>query len=378
MYTRTRMKPRFRTVAGVLVISGASVAAGIAATPGVNPKDALSCVGALDPDGLDRVLASAGSPLAGEGRTFVTAAASWGLDPRALVAIAAHETILATYVPSQVINNPFGIGPGRRFETKAAAITFAAELLARHYVAEGRRTLGEIGVKWAPLGVANDPTNLNANWTAGVGASYLKLGGNPDLPITLEQQAASVCQAAPAPVPANPVSTAPPAPGVIPWNGAVPAVAAPLMERGADPSTGLPATISGFVFPLVPGGTPIRYGDDFAAPGSPGCYGKAVACAITIAAEPGTVVVAAAAGTLQAATAAEQAEGLAFWVVTPDGDRLGYSGLAVYAPGIADGVAVSAGQSLGGATRQTRLAWERAAQRVNIFPLLAATRPSDV
>jgi len=181
----------------MLAISGASVAVGVAATPGVNPKEALSCVGALDPDGLDRVLAAAGSPLAGEGRTFVTAAASWGIDPRALVAIAAHETILATYVPSQVINNPFGIGPGRRFETKAAAITFAAELLARHYVAEGRHTLGEIGGKWAPLGAANDPANLNANWTAGVGISYLRLGGNPDLPITLEQQASSVCQTAP-------------------------------------------------------------------------------------------------------------------------------------------------------------------------------------
>ncbi len=372
------MKPRFRTVAGVLAISGASVAAGVAATPGVNPKDALSCVGALDPDGLDQVLAAAGSPLAGEGHTFVTAAASWGIDPRALVAIAAHETILATYVPSQVINNPFGIGPGRRFETKAAAITFAAELLARHYIAEGRRTLGEIGGKWAPLGVANDPANLNANWTAGVGASYLRLGGSPELPITLEQQASSVCQTPPAaPPPVSTAPTAPPAQGAVAWNGAAPAIDAPLMERGADPSTGLAATIAGFVFPIVPGSTPIRYADDFAAPGTQGCYGKPMACAVTINAEPGTVVVAAAPGTLQAASAAEQSEGLAFWVVTAQGDRIGYSGLATYAPGIADGVSVGAGQALGGATRQTRLAWERAGQRVNPFPLLTATRPSD-
>jgi hypothetical protein len=368
------MKPRFRTIAGALAVSAASVAAGVAVTPGPNPKDALSCVGALDPDGLDRVLASAGSPLAGEGRTFVTAAASWGIDPRALVAIAAHETILATYVPSQVINNPFGIGPGRRFETKAAAITFAAELLARHYVAEGRRTLGEIGGKWAPLGALNDPQNLNANWTAGVGASYLRLGGNPELPITLEQQASSVCQAPPV---AAPSPAAPPAPGAVTWNGTAPAIDAPLMERGADPSTGLGATIAGFAFPLVPAGAPIRYGDDFAAPGSPGCYGKAISCTTTLTAEPGTVVVAAAAGTLQAATAAEQGAGLTFWIVTAGGDRIGYSGLAAYAPGIADGVTVAAGQALGGATRQTRLAWERGGQRVNLFPLLSVTRPSD-
>ena len=360
------------------MLSGATVAAGVSAAPGVNPKDVLSCVGALDPGGLDRVLAAAGSPLAGEGNTFVTAAASWGIDPRALVAIAAHETILATYVPSQVINNPFGIGPGRRFETSAAAIAFAAELLARHYVGEGRRTLADIGGKWAPLGVANDPANLNVNWTAGVGASYRRLGGNPDLPITLEQQASVAC-AAPAPTSTPAASPAgPAAQGAVAWTGAAPVVDAPFMERGADPATGLAATISGFVFPLVPGSTPIRYSDDFAAAGTPGCYGRPMSCAITITAEPGTVVVASAGGVLAAATPAEQADGLAFWVVTPDGDRIGYSGLSAYAPGIADGVAVGAGQALGSATRGTRFAWERAAQRVNPFPLLTATRPADL
>ena len=369
------MKPRFRTVLGALAFSGATVAVGVAATPGVNPKDALSCVGALDPGGLDRVLAAAGSPLAGEGGTFVTAAASWGIDPRALVAIAAHETILATYAPAQVINNPFGIGPGRRFETRAAAITFAADLLAQHYVGEGRRTLAEIGGKWAPLGATNDPANLNANWTAGVGASYRRLGGDPNLPITLEQQSGVAC-APPAP-PQDASSAGAPAPGAIAWNGAAPAIDAPLMERGADPTTGLPATVPGFVFPLVPGATPIRYADDFAAAGSPGCYGRAISCAITIAAEPGTVVVASAAGVLAAATPQEQSDGLAFWIATAGGDRIGYSGLAAYAPAVADGVAVGAGQALGTATRQTRFVWERAGQRVNAFPLLSATRPAD-
>lgn len=369
------MKPRFRTVLGAIAVSGATVAAGIAASPGVDSKDALSCVGALDPAGLDRVLAGAGSPLAGEGRTFVTVAASWGIDPRALVAIAAHETILSTYLPAQVLNNPFGIGPGRRFETQASAIAFAAELLARHYVGEGRRTLAEIGGKWAPLGAANDPTNLNANWTAGVGASYRRLGGNPDLPITLEQQAAVACAE---PAPAAPTApTGPAAEGIVAWNGVAPAIDAPLMERGADPATGLAATIAAFVFPIVPGGAPVRYADDFAAAGAPGCYGRAMACAITITAEPGTTVVASASGVLSAATPAEQTSGLAFWIISAEGDRIGYSGLAAYAPGVADGVAVGAGQALGNATRQTTFAWERGAGRINPFPLLSATRPAD-
>ncbi len=106
-------------------------------------------------------------------------------------------------------------------------------------------------------------------------------------------------------------------------------------------------------------------------------YGRDGRCAITVTTEPGTGVVAAAQGTLQAATAEEQAQGLAFWVVTPAGDRIGYSGLASYAPGIADAVPVVAGQALGAATRATTIAWERGGHRINIHPLLQATRPSD-
>jgi hypothetical protein len=88
-------------------------------------------------------------------------------------------------------------------------------------------------------------------------------------------------------------------------------------------------------------------------------------------------VVAAAGGTLTAASAQEQAGGLAFWVVTAGGDRIGYSGLASYAPGIAQNAPVVAGQALGTAVRDTRIAWERAGVRVNAFPLLSATFPSQ-
>ncbi len=367
-----------RPAAAVSLLLAFAATAGIQATANGDPKGALSCVQPLDTAGLDAVLASAGSPLAGQGATFVNSAAAWGIDPRALVAIAAHETILMTYAPAQAIHNPFGIGPHRAFATDAEAVSFAAELLSRHYLGEGRRTLAEIAGKWAPIGAANDPANLNVSWTAGVGASYARLGGNPDVPITLDSQPATPCPAAagapaaPAPVPAG-TATA----GIVAWTGTLPAVAEPLMERGADPATGLAATIPGFVFPFVPAGAPIRYADDFSEPGGVTCYGRNGRCAVTIRSEPSTGVVAAAAGTLAAATTEEQAQGLAFWVVTPAGDRIGYSGLASYAPGIADTVPVVAGQALGASTRATTIAWERAGHRINIHPLLQATRPSD-
>ena len=46
-------------------------------------------------------------------------------------------------------------------------------------------------------------------------------------------------------------------------------------------------------------------------------------------------------------------------------------------PGIAQGAAVVAGQALGTAVRDTRVAWERGGVRVNAFPLLSATFPSQ-
>lgn len=357
--------------------TGLAATAGIGISAAGNPKETLTCVQPLDAAGLDAILTQAGSPLAGQGATFVNSAAAWGLDPRVLVAIATHETILETYAPAAAINNPFGIGPGRAFATNADAIAFAAELLAKHYVGEGRTTLEAISGKWAPIGVANDPTNLNANWTAGVSAAYQRLGGDPAGPITLNGQAAVACQpVTPAAAPASGTAGTP-APGAVVWNGQTPTIDAPLMERGADPATGLAATLTGFTFPLVPNGTAIAYTDDFAAAGTPGCYGKAMRCAVTLNTVPGVAVVAAAAGVLAAATADEQASGIAFWVVTATGDRIGYSGLGSYAPGIADRVTVGAGQPLGTSTRTTMLAWERAAQRINLYPLLNATFPSQ-
>jgi hypothetical protein len=353
----------------IAALGGAAVvAAGIASpAPAQEPAGVaghLSCVALTDAAGLDAILARAGSPLAGEGAAFVSEGLAAGLDPRALVAIAAHETLLETYGPAQAIRNPFGLGPGMAFATERDAIAFAARTLAGHYLPEGRDTLASIGAKWAPLGAANDPGGLNAHWTTGVGAHYAALGGDPALPVRTASQAGGPgCAAGTALAPLPPAQPSGP-PVVTAWGGAAP--------RGE----GVPAVIEGFVFPLaLPQGAPAVYRDAFGEPGPVECRGARLQCAVTIATTPGAHAVAAAPGTLRGATPAEREEGIAFWLETAGGDRVGYGPLASYAPGMGDGAPVTAGQPLGIDSGLLRIAWTRGGERVDPFPLLEATRP---
>lgn len=136
--------------------------------------------GGVDPAALDAYLAGKGSPLAGVGAAFVASAGEVGLDPRMLVAIAGAETSFATYGPSQLIHNPFGMGPGRVYGSWQEAVAAAAGNLAGPlYRGAGKVTIGQISGTWAPLGAANDPSNLNSSWTRNVSRYYAELGGDP-------------------------------------------------------------------------------------------------------------------------------------------------------------------------------------------------------
>jgi hypothetical protein len=368
MSTRSR-RARALAAAALATVAAALTGFGAAPAAAVSPSE-LSCLLPTDAAAIDRVLAEVGSPLAGLGGTFVARGRASGVDPRALVAIAAHETLLETYAPARAIHNPFGLGPGIEYASEAAAIEAAASTLRRLYFAEGLVTLPAIAAKWAPLGVDNDPTDLNQHWTPGVSAYYSALGGDPSRSIALAAQDA---------VPAcGRLAAGSGQPVLAPWNGRPPATAGPSMVQGGDPVTGLPAAIGGFVFPLAlaPGGG-ASYGDDFADVGAPGCYGQAWRCGARIASAPRTVVVAAVSGLLRSPSADEGAGGVAFWIDRGDGDRLGYGPLASYQPGIGPNLAVRAGQVLGIGSGVLDLVWERRGARINPFPLLRATRPSD-
>ena len=103
-----------------------------------------------------------------------------GLDPRVLVAISGAETSFATYGPSQLIHNPFGLGPGRVYASYEEAIAAAANNLAGPlYLGAGKTTIAQISGTWAPLGAVNDPNNMNSNWTRNVSRYYAEMGGDP-------------------------------------------------------------------------------------------------------------------------------------------------------------------------------------------------------
>jgi hypothetical protein len=374
-FSPSRPRPRLPPVrARSLIAALAGTAAVATAIPSPAPAQGLTgivgqmtCVAPTDAAGLDAMLTRAGSPLAGEGAAFVSEGLAASVDPRALVAIAAHETMLETYLPSQAIRNPFGLGPGMTFARESDAIALAARTLGDGYLPEGRDTLATIGAKWAPLGAANDPAGLNANWTAGVGAYYAALGGDPTLPVRSGTQASGpACAGGSGAAALSPLPPAEPSgpPIVTAWGGAAP--------RGE----GEPAVIEGFVFPLaLPRGAPALYGDSFREPGPVDCDGARLQCAVTIATSPGAHAVAVAAGTLRGATPAEREEGIAFWLEAAGGDRVGYGPLVSYTPGVGEGAPVTAGQSLGIDSGLLRLAWTRDGRHMDPFPLLEATRP---
>ncbi len=132
---------------------------------------------------------SARSPLAGLGRVFVRLGRRYGVDPRFLVAIAAHEGRLGTYKPIQPKHNTFGLGPGKSYPSWEANIEAAAENLARQggFYA-GKNTIRKIGLTWAPVGAGNDPDDLNRHWVGSVTRFYGRLGGDEDFDAVVKRR----------------------------------------------------------------------------------------------------------------------------------------------------------------------------------------------
>ena len=190
MLAPARALPRARRGLLTSAVAGVALMAALpaAASARTDVAPAISCLDQTDVAGIDAMLTRAGSPLAGQGATFVAEGVAAGIDPRVLLAIAAHETSFETYAPARAIHNPFGLGPGMVFTSDAAAIARAARTLDAYYVQEGRIRIAAIGPKWAPIGAANDPTGLNRHWISGVSSHYAALGGDPGEPVLIGSQ----------------------------------------------------------------------------------------------------------------------------------------------------------------------------------------------
>lgn len=120
-----------------------------------------------------------GSPLVGMGDVFVREGEANGIDPRALVAIARAESSLGSDPGARARTNAFGWGPAKTFASWEENIATVARGLRTGYLDDGLVTLAQIQGRYAPLGVSNDPTNLNSNWLRNTTTLYAELGGDP-------------------------------------------------------------------------------------------------------------------------------------------------------------------------------------------------------
>lgn len=126
-----------------------------------------------------------GSPLVGMGDVFVREGRANGIDPRALVAIARAESSLGSDPGARARNNAFGWGPTLTFGSWEENIATVAKGLRSGYLDQGLTSLAQIQRKYAPVGTANDPANLNSNWLRNTTLLYGELGGDPNGSVAL-------------------------------------------------------------------------------------------------------------------------------------------------------------------------------------------------
>jgi hypothetical protein len=162
-------------------LSGARTAAAPA------PATASTPAGSVTGAQLDAWIArkNPDSPMIGMGDVFVREGEANGIDPRALAAIARAESSLGSDPGARARHNAFGWGPHQTFASWEENIATVARGLRRGYLDDGLTTLAQIQGRYAPLGVSNDPTNLNSNWLRNTTALYAELGGNPNGSVAL-------------------------------------------------------------------------------------------------------------------------------------------------------------------------------------------------
>jgi len=129
-----------------------------------------------------------GAPLVGLGDVFVREGEANGIDPRALVAIARAESSLGADPGARARNNAFGWGPHQTFASWEENIATVARGLRRGYLDDGLVTLAQIQGRYAPLGVSNDPGDLNSNWLRNTTVLYTELGGDPSGSVALDSR----------------------------------------------------------------------------------------------------------------------------------------------------------------------------------------------
>ncbi|CAM3758665.1 C40 family peptidase [Bacillus inaquosorum] len=140
---------------------------------------ACSVTGKINEAAWNKTFESAGV-FNGHQDFFVEVAEKEGIDPVLFAAIALHETGYGTSRAVIEKNNPGGLmgnGGLMLFVSLEEGIEAMGRTLHNRIIKDGKTTIKALGAVYAPVGAANDPTNLNANWVPTTEAIVKKLGG---------------------------------------------------------------------------------------------------------------------------------------------------------------------------------------------------------
>ncbi|MCY8497757.1 NlpC/P60 family protein [Bacillus atrophaeus] len=140
---------------------------------------ACSVTGKINETAWNKQFETAGV-FSGKQDVFVKVAEKQGIDPVLFAAISFHETGHGTSRAVIEKNNPGGLmGSGGLmvFSSIEEGIEAMGRTLHNRILKDGKTTIKALGAVYAPVGAANDPTNLNANWVPTIEGMVKKLGG---------------------------------------------------------------------------------------------------------------------------------------------------------------------------------------------------------
>ena len=116
--------------------------------------------------------------LSGTANYFIQAGQKYNIDPALLAAISMHETGNGrSKAVHEKLNVAGMMGKNglKSYSSLEESIFDMARNLRENYINKGKNTIAAIGAKYAPIGVANDPTGLNNYWVSGVSKFYNEL-----------------------------------------------------------------------------------------------------------------------------------------------------------------------------------------------------------
>lgn len=111
-----------------------------------------------------------GSAFMGKEKAIKKLCFSYNVDYPTFIAILMNETAWGSSNACLKFNNPAGIMINdelKTFKTLEEGLSYSVKNLSKYY-ADGLETIEELGGRYAPIGVKNDPKGLNKNWVPNV------------------------------------------------------------------------------------------------------------------------------------------------------------------------------------------------------------------